>query len=208
MTRIVIMGGGPAGYEAALVAAQHGADVTIVERDGLGGACVRLLASAGANVVIADLNQDAGDKLAAEFAARVRFAKTDVTDEKSVQAAVDLAVDEVDPLPSDVHLALYRIVEEALNKVAKHAGASRVLVQDRTSAGSGVVRILDNGRGFDAATLPRGQLSIGVTEVRAKSVGARLRVMSRPGRGTIVAAEWEQFGEGAFRWLSSNRPAS
>ncbi|RZQ62893.1 NAD(P)H-quinone dehydrogenase [Amycolatopsis suaedae] len=40
MTRIVIMGGGPAGYEAALVAAQHGADVTIVERDGVGGACV------------------------------------------------------------------------------------------------------------------------------------------------------------------------
>jgi dihydrolipoamide dehydrogenase len=40
VTRIVIMGGGPAGYEAALVAAQHGADVTIVEREGLGGACV------------------------------------------------------------------------------------------------------------------------------------------------------------------------
>ena len=40
MTRIVIIGGGPAGYEAALVAAQHGADVTIVERDGMGGACV------------------------------------------------------------------------------------------------------------------------------------------------------------------------
>lgn len=40
MTRIVILGGGPAGYEAALVAAQHGADVTVVERDGLGGACV------------------------------------------------------------------------------------------------------------------------------------------------------------------------
>jgi len=40
VTRIVIMGGGPAGYEAALVAAPHGADVTVVERDGLGGACV------------------------------------------------------------------------------------------------------------------------------------------------------------------------
>lgn len=40
MSRIVIMGGGPAGYEAALVAAQHGADVTVVERDGMGGACV------------------------------------------------------------------------------------------------------------------------------------------------------------------------
>ena len=40
MTRIVIMGGGPAGYEAALVAAQHGSDVTVVEREGMGGACV------------------------------------------------------------------------------------------------------------------------------------------------------------------------
>ena len=40
MSRIVIMGGGPAGYEAALVAAQHGAEVTVVEREGMGGACV------------------------------------------------------------------------------------------------------------------------------------------------------------------------
>ncbi len=58
MTRIVIMGGGPAGYEAALVAAQHGSDVTVVERDGMGGACVlddcvpskTLIASAGVRV--------------------------------------------------------------------------------------------------------------------------------------------------------------
>jgi NAD(P)H dehydrogenase (quinone) len=40
VARIVIMGGGPAGYEAALVAAQHGSEVTVVERDGMGGACV------------------------------------------------------------------------------------------------------------------------------------------------------------------------
>jgi NAD(P)H dehydrogenase (quinone) len=40
VTRIVILGGGPAGYEAALVAAGLGADVTLVDRDGIGGACV------------------------------------------------------------------------------------------------------------------------------------------------------------------------
>lgn len=40
MARIVIIGGGPAGYEAALVAAQHDAEVTVVEADGAGGACV------------------------------------------------------------------------------------------------------------------------------------------------------------------------
>ncbi|PKV91888.1 dihydrolipoamide dehydrogenase [Amycolatopsis echigonensis] len=65
MTRIVIMGGGPAGYEAALVAAQHGADVTIVERDGLGGACVlydcvpskTFIASSGALAKMHDLGE-------------------------------------------------------------------------------------------------------------------------------------------------------
>src|SRR4051795_10365966 len=59
------MGGGPAGYEAALVAAQHGADVTIVERDGLGGACVlydcvpskTFIASSGALAKMHDLGE-------------------------------------------------------------------------------------------------------------------------------------------------------
>ncbi|WP_227998706.1 NAD(P)H-quinone dehydrogenase [Nocardia australiensis] len=40
MARIAIIGGGPAGYEAALVAAQHGASVTLIDCDGIGGACV------------------------------------------------------------------------------------------------------------------------------------------------------------------------
>ncbi|MGX7732363.1 NAD(P)H-quinone dehydrogenase [Rhodococcus sp. 2H158] len=40
MTRIVIIGGGPAGYEAALVAAQYGATVSLIDSDGIGGACV------------------------------------------------------------------------------------------------------------------------------------------------------------------------
>ena len=65
MTRIVIMGGGPAGYEAALVAAQHGAEVTIVEPEGLGGACVlydcvpskTFIASAGARSAFRDADE-------------------------------------------------------------------------------------------------------------------------------------------------------
>jgi dihydrolipoamide dehydrogenase len=60
VTKIVIMGGGPAGYEAALVAAQYGGDVTLVERDAPGGACViadcvpskTFIASAGARTAV------------------------------------------------------------------------------------------------------------------------------------------------------------
>ncbi|MFD2090320.1 NAD(P)H-quinone dehydrogenase [Blastococcus deserti] len=62
MTRIVIIGGGPAGYEAALVAAQLGAQVTVIERDGMGGASVltdcvpskALIASAEAMTAVRD----------------------------------------------------------------------------------------------------------------------------------------------------------
>jgi dihydrolipoamide dehydrogenase len=62
MTRIVIIGGGPAGYEAALVAAQLGAQVTVIEKDGLGGASVltdcvpskTFIAAAGAMTAVRD----------------------------------------------------------------------------------------------------------------------------------------------------------
>lgn len=62
MTRIVIIGGGPAGYEAALVAVQLGAQVTVIERDGIGGASVltdcvpskALIAAAGAMTAVRD----------------------------------------------------------------------------------------------------------------------------------------------------------
>ncbi|MCW2576019.1 MAG: lpdA [Modestobacter sp.] len=62
MTRIVIIGGGPAGYEAALVAAQLGAEVTVIERNGIGGASVltdcvpskTFIASAGAMTSVRD----------------------------------------------------------------------------------------------------------------------------------------------------------
>ena len=62
MTRIVIIGGGPAGYESALVAAQLGAEVTVIERDGIGGASVltdcvpakTLIAPAGAMTSVRD----------------------------------------------------------------------------------------------------------------------------------------------------------
>jgi NAD(P)-dependent dehydrogenase (short-subunit alcohol dehydrogenase family) len=60
---------------------------------GLGEATVRRLHEAGANVVIADLNAERGEALAAELGERARFVEANVTDESAVQAAVDAAAE-------------------------------------------------------------------------------------------------------------------
>jgi len=70
---------------------------------GLGEATARVLAAAGATVVIADLNENRGKQVADEIGGL--FARTDVTDEASVQAAVDLAVATGEPLRSGVSCA-------------------------------------------------------------------------------------------------------
>ncbi len=71
---------------------------------GLGLGTVKRLAKAGANVVIADLPGSAGESIAAELGAHVRFVPTDVTDEQQFQAAID-AAGAVGPLRALVHCA-------------------------------------------------------------------------------------------------------
>jgi NAD(P)-dependent dehydrogenase (short-subunit alcohol dehydrogenase family) len=91
---------------------------------GLGGACVRLLAENGANVAILDVNQQAGEKLAADLGERVRFVKTDVTDEQSVKQAVDAAVKTFGGLQIAVQCAGIAIAEKLLGKNGPHSLAS------------------------------------------------------------------------------------
>ena len=83
---------------------------------GLGAACVRMLANAGAKVVVADLNQTAGDALAAELGNAVHFARTDVADEASVQAAVDLATRTFGSLRGSIQCAGIAIAEKVHGK--------------------------------------------------------------------------------------------
>lgn len=62
MTSVVIVGGGPGGYEAALVAAQHGAAVTLIERAGVGGSCVLTdCVPSKALIAVAEVLTDAGE---------------------------------------------------------------------------------------------------------------------------------------------------
>ena len=103
---------------------------------GLGAACVRQLAQAGANVVIVDLNRDKGESLAAELAPRVRFVATDVTDEASVQNAVQTAVQSFGGLHGSIQCAGIGLAERLLGKSGPHPLASFLKVIHVNLAGT------------------------------------------------------------------------
>jgi NAD(P)-dependent dehydrogenase (short-subunit alcohol dehydrogenase family) len=84
---------------------------------GLGAACAREFTAAGAAVVIADLNQEAGERVAGECGARARFVSTDVTDGDSVRRAVEAC----SGLRGAINCAGIAIAERVLGKEGPHA---------------------------------------------------------------------------------------
>jgi NAD(P)-dependent dehydrogenase (short-subunit alcohol dehydrogenase family) len=91
---------------------------------GLGAACVRSFSQSGANIVIADVNPGAGEQLAAECGAGVRFMHTDVTDEASVQNVVKTALDLFGRLNGVVNCAGIGPPERILGKSGPHTLAT------------------------------------------------------------------------------------
>jgi len=82
-----------------------------------------------------------------------------------------------------------RVVQEALQNVRKHAGATSASVATRTEGSDWIVEVRDDGRGFDVASIAsRGRRNFGLQFMRerAELIGARLDVRSRPDGGTVV----------------------
>ena len=92
-------------------------------------------------------------------------------------------------LPPEAEAHVYRIVQEALNNVHKHAAARHVEVRIERRAKETVLTIADDGVGFNAATPHReGRRGLGLLGMRERAtlIGAQLHVTSRPGRGTTI----------------------
>jgi len=87
---------------------------------GLGAATARAFAAAGARVLLADLNDAAGQALAGELGASARFVRTDVTDPSSTQAAVEAAVQAFGGLQGAVNCAGIGIAERTLGRDGPH----------------------------------------------------------------------------------------
>ncbi len=94
-------------------------------------------------------------------------------------------------LTPEVQLACYRIAQEALNNAVKHAGAASVTVSVDCTPDEVLLRVSDDGRGFDLAQAPSGGLGLGILQERASEIGARLRIISAPGAGTTVVLHWQ-----------------
>jgi signal transduction histidine kinase len=92
-----------------------------------------------------------------------------------------------DAYPADISLSLYRIAQESLWNVAKHAQARSVRLAVAEDAGQIILTVEDDGIGFDVNGVKgKGSLGLVSIEERARLVGGRFLVQSQPGKGTRV----------------------
>ncbi len=91
-----------------------------------------------------------------------------------------------DRLPLVAEEVLYRIAQEALHNVVKHAAARQVRVQVQRADGGVRLRVEDDGKGFEPSSVPDGHLGLAGMRARADRVGATFACASKPGRGTSI----------------------
>jgi PAS domain S-box-containing protein len=93
-------------------------------------------------------------------------------------------------LPLEARFALYRIAQEALNNVTKHARATQATVSLDCRPELTTLRIRDDGRGFDLGDTRARQMGLRIMRERAQDIGADLCIRSQPGQGTELVVTW------------------
>jgi len=98
-------------------------------------------------------------------------------------------------LPADLQVAIYRVCQEALNNIAKHADASLVEIYLKHEDATIELSIRDDGQGFDPERTISGHYGLSMMQERAEGVGARLSIMSQPDQGTELIIRWKEAGK-------------
>jgi PAS domain S-box-containing protein len=94
-------------------------------------------------------------------------------------------------IPAEAQITFYRVCQEALNNIAKHAKASQVEIDLKQEETVIEMRIHDDGKGFDTnQSFPGGHYGLGMMRERAEAVGALLSITSQPGHGTELKISW------------------
>ena len=92
--------------------------------------------------------------------------------------------------PRELHTAIYRVTQEALNNVVRHSGATSAAVELVTEPGRVRLLVHDDGCGFEPGPMPSTHYGLRSMRERAAEVGGELRLVSAPGEGTLVMLEW------------------
>lgn len=107
------------------------------------------------------------------------------------EVAVEFSVEEDLALPQDVRTVFYRVAQEAINNIAKHARASHVSVNLDRDGQAVLLTVRDDGQGFDPTGRSPG-IGRTIMKERAASIGASLAIESAPESGTTVTLRWRQ----------------
>lgn len=97
-----------------------------------------------------------------------------------------LSIDDNLSLTPDVQIGLYRITQEALNNIDKHAQATRVEVSVSGASGQVTLSISDNGIGFDIDQTNSTALGLNIMRERASEINASITIKSKPKTGTQI----------------------
>ncbi len=113
--------------------------------------------------------------------------------EQRVGMQTHLQIDSQLHIDPEIEQALYRVAQEALNNTLKHARATRVDINLRASDGHLEMEIVDDGVGFDPASISEcGGFGLRGMQERITRLGGRLTIDSRPGKGTKIKVEVEK----------------
>ena len=108
------------------------------------------------------------------------------------QVDVKMIFDESEPVPQDVKITFYRIAQEAMNNIEKHAEAIHVEIEMVSNESDLILQIRDDGRGIDPQSQSEIGLGLSIMKERAEAVGAELDVQPNNGTGTEVTVRWDR----------------
>ncbi|MET3505881.1 sensor histidine kinase [Halalkalibacter oceani] len=108
--------------------------------------------------------------------------------EQKYKIKVRMVMDEDVHMPKGIEDQLFRMVQEAISNVLRHAKASRLDMQIRQSARELKVKLIDDGVGFDPKTVQQGSYGLHTMRERMNEIGGTLHIVSVPGKGTQVEA--------------------
>ena len=108
---------------------------------------------------------------------------------------INLHIDGYSNISSTSKINFYRIAQEAMNNIAKHADATEVNVDYSEQDNTVILEINDNGKGWDGTTSPSNHLGINIMKERATAINAILNITSQPGKGTKIKLEADKSQE-------------